>query len=114
LSFPGETDTEFGEAWILQRGGVARIHVFSYSPRSGTAAAKMTGQVPDKVKKERSGRCCAGRRKRPKSFRESFAGEALDVIWKNKPTAGLTGINRNYIRVFAKSKDDLSNQKIKN
>jgi threonylcarbamoyladenosine tRNA methylthiotransferase MtaB len=115
VGFPGETDTEFEESLeFCKEAGFARIHVFSYSPRSGTAAAKMTGQVPDKVKKERSGKMLALAEESAQKFRESFAGEALDVIWEKQTDGGdWTGITGNYIRVFAKSKDDLSNKKSK-
>jgi threonylcarbamoyladenosine tRNA methylthiotransferase MtaB len=53
--FPGETDTEF-EATLdfCRKMQFARIHVFPFSPRPGTAAALMTGQVSDAVKKERN------------------------------------------------------------
>jgi tRNA A37 methylthiotransferase MiaB len=45
-------------------------------------------------------------------FRESFTGEALDVLWEKQTDDGdWTGMTGNYIRVFAKSKDDLSNKK---
>jgi threonylcarbamoyladenosine tRNA methylthiotransferase MtaB len=113
--FPGETDKEFEENLeFCKEAGFARIHVFSYSPRSGTAAAKMAGQVADKVKKERSRQMLALAEESANRFRESFAGEALDVLWEKQTDDGdWTGMTGNYIRVFAKSKDDLSNKKSK-
>ena len=115
VGFPGETDAEFEESLeFCKQMGFARIHVFSYSPRSGTSAAKMAGQVPDKVKKERSRKMLALAEESTKKFRESFTGEALDVLWEKQTDDGdWTGMTGNYIRVFAKSKDDLSNKKSK-
>jgi threonylcarbamoyladenosine tRNA methylthiotransferase MtaB len=115
VGFPGETDKEFEESLeFCKRLGFARIHVFSYSPRSGTTAAKMAGQVPDKVKKERSRQMLALAEESAAKFRESFTGEALDVLWEKQTDGGnWTGMTGNYIRVFAKSKDDLSNKKSK-
>jgi threonylcarbamoyladenosine tRNA methylthiotransferase MtaB len=115
VGFPGETEAEFAESLEFCRQiGFARIHVFSYSPRSGTAAAKMAGQVPDKVKKERSRQMLALAAESAQKFRESFAGESMDVLWEKQTDDGdWTGMTGNYIRVFAKSKDDLSNKKSK-
>jgi threonylcarbamoyladenosine tRNA methylthiotransferase MtaB len=115
VGFPGETDKEFEESLeFCKQMGFARIHVFSYSPRSGTAAAKMAGQVPDKVKKERSRKMLALAEESANKFREGFAGEALDVLWEKQTDGGdWTGMTGNYIRVYAKSKDDLSNKKSK-
>ena len=110
--FPGETDKEFAESLALcKEVDFARIHVFSYSPRSGTEAAKMPGQVSDKIKKDRSLRMLALAEDCVKRFKESFAGVEMDVLWEKQTGDGdWTGITGNYIRVFAKSKDDLANK----
>ena len=112
VGFPGETDKEFEESLeFCRRIGFARIHVFSYSPRSGTEAAKMAGQVPDKVKKERSLKMLALAEESACKFRESFAGMSLDVLWEKQTDDGdWTGITGNYIRVYTKSDDNLSNK----
>jgi MiaB-like tRNA modifying enzyme len=113
VGFPGETDKEFEESLeFCKQLGFARIHVFSYSPRSGTAAAKMAKQVADKVKKERSRQMLALAEESANNFRESFTGEALDVLWEKQTDDGdWTGMTGNYIRVYAKSKDNLRNKK---
>ena len=112
IGFPGETEQEFEESLgFCKRTGFARIHVFSYSPRSGTVAAGMAGQIPDKVKKERSQKMLALAEESAFKFRENFAGEAMDVLWEKQTNDGdWSGITGNYIRVFAKSSDDLSNK----
>jgi len=47
VGFPGETDAEFAETLqFCQEIGFARMHVFRYSPRQGTLAANMSGQIP--------------------------------------------------------------------
>ncbi|MDD6269456.1 MAG: tRNA (N(6)-L-threonylcarbamoyladenosine(37)-C(2))-methylthiotransferase MtaB [Oscillospiraceae bacterium] len=52
--FPGETEKEFEETMAFaKKTGFAVIHVFRYSRRPGTAAAKMEGQVQESVKTER-------------------------------------------------------------
>ena len=112
VGFPGETEQEFRESLQFCRQiGFARIHVFSYSPRSGTAAAGMAKQVPDKIKKERSKKMLALAGESARKFRESFAGESMDVLWEKQTDDGdWSGVTGNYIRVFAKSDDDLSNK----
>jgi threonylcarbamoyladenosine tRNA methylthiotransferase MtaB len=112
VGFSGETDKEFEESLEFCRQiGFARIHVFSYSPRSGTEAAKMAGQVPDKTKKERSQKMLALADESARKFRESFAGESMDVLWEKQTDDGdWSGITGNYIRVFTKSDKNLSNK----
>jgi threonylcarbamoyladenosine tRNA methylthiotransferase MtaB len=112
VGFPGETDWELQESLAFcKQIGFARIHVFSYSPRSGTAAAGMVGQVPDKIKKERSRQMLALAEESMRNFKESFAGESMDVLWEKQTDDGdWSGITGNYIRVFAKSDKDLSNK----
>ena len=69
------------------------------------------GQVPDKVKKERSQKMLALAEESARKFRESFAGESMDVLWEKQTDDGdWTGITGNYIRVFTKSDDNLSNK----
>ena len=112
VGFPGETDKEFEESLEFCRQiGFARIHVFQYSPRSGTEAAKMVGQVADKVKKEHSQKMLALAEESARKFRESFAGESMDVLWEKQTDDGdWSGITGNYIRVFTKSDKNLSNK----
>ena len=112
VGFPGETEQEFTESLAFcTQIGFARIHVFSYSPRSGTAAAEMAGQIPDKVKKERSQQTLALAEESARKFRDNFAGEAMDVLWEKQTDDGdWSGITGNYLRVFAKSDKDLSNK----
>ncbi|MCD8499118.1 MAG: hypothetical protein LRY35_04020 [Clostridiales bacterium] len=55
VGFPGETDAEFAETLqFCQEIGFARMHVFRYSPRQGTQAANMSGQIPAAVSAGRS------------------------------------------------------------
>ena len=112
VGFPGETDKEFEESReFCKQIGFARIHVFSYSPRSETEATKMPGQVPDRVKKERSQQMLALAEESTREFKESFAGVAMDVLWEKQTDDGdWTGTTGNYIRVFTKSDENLSNK----
>lgn len=112
VGFPGETNEEFEESFeFCRQMGFARIHVFSYSPRSGTEAAKMPGQVPAKVKKERSKKMLTLAQDSAGKFKGQFSGELLDVLWEKQTDDGdWIGITGNYIRVSTKSDKDLSNK----
>ena len=103
VGFPGETDKEFEESLeFCRQTGFARIHVFSYSPRSGTEAAKMAGQIPHKTKKERSKKMLALAEESARKFRESFAGQSMDVLWEKQTDdgdwSGITGTISGFLR----------------
>lgn len=55
VGFPGETDAEFDQTCqTVARVGLLRAHIFEYSPRTGTPAALMAGQIPPPIKKQRA------------------------------------------------------------
>ena len=88
----------------------ARIHVFSYSPRPGTRAATMPHQVEERVKRERSRRMLALGRACLRNFRRQFLGKTLMVLWEKETGGVWPGLTDNYIRVYTKSDEDLTNQ----
>jgi threonylcarbamoyladenosine tRNA methylthiotransferase MtaB len=115
VGFPGETEAEFEESLrFVEAVGFARLHVFPYSARPGTAAARMPGQVPAAVKKERRARMLALSDRLWAAFREAHVGRTYDVLWESARAAtpegsvwsGLTG---NYLRVFTTSRKHLAN-----
>lgn len=112
VGFPGETDEEFDESLdFCRRLNFARIHVFPFSPRSGTEAAQMPGQTPDKIKKERTKLMLSLAEESIQRFREQFAGDEFDVLWEKQTGQGVwSGVTGNYLRVYKKDNRDLSNQ----
>jgi threonylcarbamoyladenosine tRNA methylthiotransferase MtaB len=111
VGFPGETDEEFKEGYsFCKQMNFARIHVFSYSPRPGTRAAAMPQQVGDKLKRERSRRMLALGRACLRRFRQGFLGQTLMVLWEKETGGVWSGLTDNYIRVYVKSDEDLTNQ----
>ena len=111
VGFPSETDAEFQQtADLCRRMGFARIHVFTFSPRPGTVAATMPGQVDARVKKERSAKMLALAKESSREFRSHFPGQTLEVLWEQKSEAGIwSGYTANYIRLYTRSKKDLTN-----
>ena len=116
VGFPGETEADFEEslAYVAEMA-FARLHVFSYSPRPETAAAKFPGQVRGDVKKARAGRMIALGEQMGLTFHEQYVGQTLNVLWEMNTGAdpkGLrwVGYTDNYIRVQAHGPADLFNQ----
>lgn len=113
--FPGETEAEFAESLAFAGSiGFARLHVFSYSSRPGTAAARMPGHVPTDVKKERCARMMALSDQLWRAFQSRRIGRTYDVLWESAHGAtpdGLvwSGLTGNYLRVFTTTAQMLNN-----
>ena len=81
VGFPGETDADF-EALLdfLREIRYDAAYTFLYSPRSGTPAAKMDGQVPDEVKHERLERLMALQNEISLEINERLSGTVQEVL----------------------------------
>lgn len=101
--FPGETDEEHMETLaFIEEVGFARIHVFPFSPRSGTEAAKMPGQVPEAVKKARAAELIRLGDRLERDFVRSLVGATRRVLFEEAGEGGLAeGYTENYVRVIA-------------
>jgi len=114
VGFPGESDEEFEQSYsFCQQAGFANIHVFPFSPRPETAAARMPEQIKDKVKQERNQRMLELSRSCRCRFCEQFLGQTMPVLWEKETSPGsgiYSGLTGNYIRVFAHSEKPLSNE----
>ena len=114
VGFPGESAEEFEQSYsFCQQAGFANIHVFPFSPRPETAAARMLEQIKDKVKQERNQRMLELSRSCRRRFCEQFLGQTMPVLWEKETSPGsgiYSGLTSNYIRVFAHSEKPLSNE----
>jgi threonylcarbamoyladenosine tRNA methylthiotransferase MtaB len=98
--FPGESDDDFEQTYLLAAElQFAKAHVFRFSPRQGTPAARMKGQIKDEVKKARSERLLALNEQDMRRFREKFVGEMLDVLIEGVKHGHWEGLTDNYLRV---------------
>lgn len=96
VGFPGESEAEFEDTLaMVKRVGFAKLHVFPFSPREGTPAAGLPGQLPGGEKKYRSGRLRTLGRQARDAFLRAQWGKTGQVLVEHDET-GLTG---NYIRV---------------
>lgn len=81
VGFPGETDEQFQNSYELIKSlGMYQLHVFPYSKRSGTPAARMPDQVPDDVKQKRVDKMIRLSKKLQFNYAKKFEGSVLEVI----------------------------------
>ncbi|MBN2180567.1 MAG: tRNA (N(6)-L-threonylcarbamoyladenosine(37)-C(2))-methylthiotransferase MtaB [Sedimentisphaerales bacterium] len=89
VGFPSETDADFEQTVNLAKYiCFAKMHVFRFSPRKGTAAAKMPGTVSNNVIKERSDILRKLDIELGRKFRQQFIGETAEILIeddRNKP-----------------------------
>jgi len=111
VGFPGEDEQEFAaSAELVASLDFARIHVFPFSARPGTAAASMPDRVSPQAKKARGEQIGALARQSAKTFQRRFLGRTLDVLWERKKTGQWNGLTDNYIRVWVTSLQNLANR----
>ncbi len=114
--FPGETAADFAESLaFVQEIGFARLHVFGYSLRPGTAAAGMPDQIPPRQIKERVNCMIRLGDELSLAFHQNMAGKTAHVLWERAvggDEAGLrwVGYTENYLRVHAYGDADLFNR----
>jgi threonylcarbamoyladenosine tRNA methylthiotransferase MtaB len=103
--FPGETESEFAESLdFVREMNFAGGHPFPFSPRPGTAAMRLAGQVRPEVRKERSAKLREALDESAKFYRQKFIGQTLSVLWESSTQlsdAGwvMEGWSENYLRV---------------
>ena len=117
VGFPGETEAEFEETCRFCREvEFAALHVFPYSRRPGTLAARMPEQVPETVKRARVQRMLGLAQQLHDRFLRRFEGEVMSVLWersredKNGVAPVWEGLTDNYIRAFTASVEPLDNR----
>jgi len=110
VGFPGESEKEFRSTVDLAAQiKFSRLHLFTYSKRDLTAAAKMPGQVDAKDKKARYAKLNAIRAEQMREFAERFTGKEVEVLAEAKGE----GLTSNYIRVNFDDPDDSTGKIIK-
>jgi threonylcarbamoyladenosine tRNA methylthiotransferase MtaB len=102
VAFPGETRDDFGQTLAaIERAGFTGLHVFRFSPRPRTAAARYGGQVEAGEAHERSRRAIELGERLRAEYEARFDGRPLRVIW-DRPVGGrIRGVSENYIQVTA-------------
>jgi len=100
VGFPGETDTDFEQTVNLAKDtGFAKMHIFSFSPRKGTAAANMQDTVDNRVIKRRSKILHNLNIKLGLKYRQQFVGETTEILVENN-NGQLCGRSERYFMVY--------------
>lgn len=112
VGFPGESEEAFlNTVRLAETLPFSYFHVFPYSPRRGTAALKLSGQVPAVVARERARRLSDLSRVKRMAFAERFIGSTVPVLFESGETDGLKlGTTPNFLRVGVSSNGELTNQ----
>lgn len=116
VGFPGETDEEFHETYdFIVNHHFSELHVFPYSPRIGTPAARMDNQIDDEIKNERVHKLISLSNQLAKEYASKFEREVLEVIPEEVGEAPntLVGYADNYMKVQFEGDESLIGQIVK-
>lgn len=119
VGFPGETEVEFMETYnFIKKHKFSELHVFPYSKRTGTPAARMEDQIDEEIKNERVHRLITLSDQLAKEYASNFENVVLEVIpedrYKNDPESGLyEGYSDNYLKVVFPGNDEMIGKIVK-
>ncbi len=102
VGFPGETDEEFKKTYqYLESLPLMQMHVFKYSPRMGTPAAKLPNQVAPEIKDGRSKILIKLSEQKLEGYLKKYVGRIMNVLFEREETGYMEGRTVNYIKVTA-------------
>ncbi|MCM3730756.1 tRNA (N(6)-L-threonylcarbamoyladenosine(37)-C(2))-methylthiotransferase MtaB [Fictibacillus nanhaiensis] len=119
VGFPGETEEEFMETYrFIEHHKFMELHVFPYSKRTGTPAAKMENQVPEDVKNERVHKLISLSDQLAKEYASNYEDTVVEVIpeeeFKDEPGKNLyVGYTPNYLKVVFEGNEDMIGKLVK-
>lgn len=113
VGFPGESEENFLETYnFCQKINFSKIHVFPYSIRSGTVAARFKDQINPSIKKERVNRLLALSNKLEYEYTSRFFDQDIEFLFEDyvKEIKGYRGHSSNYLECLVASGDNLENK----
>jgi threonylcarbamoyladenosine tRNA methylthiotransferase MtaB len=119
VGFPGETDEDFElSKTIIEQAKFGHIHIFSYSNREGTKAARLPNQIDFPIKKNRSQSLHKIADKTKEKVMKEMIGKTQSILWEGQPKITAEGMFRsfghteNYHKIYSEypQSNDLSNQ----
>lgn len=100
VGFPNETDEDFEKTYeFLKEIKFYKMHVFKYSPRKGTVAAKMKNQIPAEIKDVRSKRLLQLSNENECDYLNEYIGKKVRVLMEEKDGDYIKGHTGNYMVV---------------
>lgn len=110
VGFPGETEEEFIKTYeFLKKIKFYKIHVFKYSPRNGTVAAKMKNQIDGNIKEERSNKLIALSNQYEEEYQKQYIGKQVEVLLEDREKDYIKGHTKNYMIVKVKTSSKIEN-----
>lgn len=116
VGFPGESEDEFQETYdFIVNHHFSELHVFPYSPRIGTPAARMDNQIDEETKNVRVHKLISLNNQLAKEYASKFEDEVLEVIPEEmgEEPHTLVGYADNYMKVRFEGDDSLIGQIVK-
>ncbi|OIU70610.1 tRNA (N(6)-L-threonylcarbamoyladenosine(37)-C(2))-methylthiotransferase MtaB [Rossellomorea aquimaris] len=115
VGFPGETEEEFMETYnFIKEHKFSELHVFPYSKRTGTPAARMDDQIDEEVKNERVHRLIELSNQLAKEYASNFEDEVLEAIPEEVYDDGrYVGYTDNYLKVVFPATEEMIGQLVK-
>ena len=111
VGFPNETDEDFEQTYdFLKSIKFYKMHIFKYSQRKGTVAAKMKNQVSPEKKEERSKRLLKLSSDNEKDYLDEYVGKDVRVLFEEQDGEFVKGHTDNYIVVEAKGSEENLNK----
>ena len=104
VGFPGENEGEFARTKdFLRQMGFYEMNIFKYSPRSGTRAARMPGQIPESLKARRSEELLSLEKAMSRKYRQSFLHIPQEVLLEEETQINgisyFIGHTREYVKI---------------
>lgn len=111
VGFPGESEEEFKETLaFLEKCQFSSVHIFPYSKRADTPAAKMPNQITNEIKSLRSKEASSLTKQHQKNYQKQFLGKTLPILLESEQNGTWTGNSPHYIQVTTNSTENLQNQ----
>jgi len=111
VGYPGENEEQFLETFnFLRSSPITHFHIFPYSKRKGTTAAKLEDQIQASVKKDRVRTLMLLGEAKLDEFSQNMVGKQTQVLFEQLIDGYWEGYSSNYLRVKVKSDWDLKNQ----
>lgn len=115
VGFPGETEEEFAQSKaFVDKVNFYETHIFKYSRREGTLAAKMENQVPETVKTVRSNELLELSRRKQRNYEEALIGTTQEVLMEeeilHEGEKYQVGHTKEYVKIGQKTTENLTNQ----
>jgi len=103
--FPGETDEEFEQTLnFIKKAAFADMHIFPYSLRPGTKAAKLPNQADKNIRKERARAATEIAAEMTNDFKQKQLGKIVEVLFEQEKSSYHVGHSTNYLEIYVKEK----------